>query len=191
MCGGHGEDAHAVWGGAPRTGLVGHPDLPDELEGLWSGGLRDERRLRGFLADPPDAFCRRPAAARKDRFRWERRLGGPELDGLVAPLGVGHVRALVPAERGVSGRVLTLRVEGDQRTAEVRGELNVRRLLKNLPSSMFVVDREGAETVLRGGGWGHGAGMCQWGAIGRAEAGQGYRRILEASFPGAEVGRIY
>jgi SpoIID/LytB domain protein len=73
----------------------------------------------------------------------------------------------------------------------VRGELTIRRLLRNLPSSMFVVDREGEELVLRGGGWGHGAGMCQWGAVGRAEAGQGYRQILRASFSGAEVAKIY
>jgi SpoIID/LytB domain protein len=33
--------------------------------------------------------------------------------------------------------------------------------------------------------------MCQWGAIGRAEAGQDYREILRAYYSGAEVGRIY
>ena len=42
-----------------------------------------------------------------------------------------------------------------------------------------------------GGGWGHGAGMCQWGAVGRAEAGQGYREILRAYYSGAEVARFY
>jgi SpoIID/LytB domain protein len=56
---------------------------------------------------------------------------------------------------------------------------------------MFVVDRDGAALVLRGGGWGHGVGMCQWGAVGRARAGQGYREILRAYFAGAEVARIY
>ena len=45
--------------------------------------------------------------------------------------------------------------------------------------------------LLRGGGWGHGAGMCQWGAVGRAEAGQGYREILRAYYAGAEVARVY
>jgi SpoIID/LytB domain protein len=56
---------------------------------------------------------------------------------------------------------------------------------------MFVLDREGDLWVLRGGGWGHGAGMCQWGAVGRAEAGQPYREILRAYFSGAEAARIY
>jgi SpoIID/LytB domain protein len=56
---------------------------------------------------------------------------------------------------------------------------------------MFLVERDPAGWLLRGGGWGHGAGMCQWGAVGRAEAGQGYREILRAYFGGAEVARFY
>jgi SpoIID/LytB domain protein len=191
MCGGHGEDAANVWGGPPNPSLRGQPDLPPEFAGLWSGGLRDEARLRAFLADPPDAYCRRPASATRNRFRWERRLPPAELDGLAAGLGVGPVRRLSVLERGVSGRALALRVEGEAGAVDVHGELAIRRLLRNLPSSMFVVDREGSDWLLRGGGWGHGAGMCQWGAIGRAEAGQGYREILRASFAGAEVVRIY
>jgi SpoIID/LytB domain protein len=104
---------------------------------------------------------------------------------------VGAVRSLEVARRGASGRALELRVAGSTGTRVVQGELAIRRLLRNLPSSMFVVDRDGAGWVLRGGGWGHGAGMCQWGAVGRAEAGQGYREILRAYFSGAEVARVY
>ena len=70
-------------------------------------------------------------------------------------------------------------------------ELRIRRALRNLPSSMFVVERDGDGLLLRGGGWGHGVGLCQWGAVGRAEAGQGYREILRAYFSGAEVAKIY
>jgi SpoIID/LytB domain protein len=56
---------------------------------------------------------------------------------------------------------------------------------------MFLVDRAEESFVLRGGGWGHGAGMCQWGAVGRAQAGQSYREILRSYYSGAEVARIY
>ncbi len=56
---------------------------------------------------------------------------------------------------------------------------------------MFVVDRDGAALVLRGGGWGHGVGMCQWGAVGRAMSGQGHREILRAYFAGADVAKVY
>ena len=44
--------------------------------------------------------------------------------------------------------------------------------------------------VLRGGGYGHGIGMCQFGAIGRARAGQDYKTILTTYYPGTTVGRI-
>jgi SpoIID/LytB domain protein len=191
MCGGHGEDNDQVWGTAPSASLRGRPDLPPEDAARWSGGLADERRLRAFLAAGEGAYCRLPRAASRDRFRWERRFRPGALDAAAAPLGVGRVSALAVRARGISGRARVLRVEGDRGAAEVTGELRIRRLLGNLPSAMFVVERDGEETVLRGGGWGHGAGMCQWGAVGRAESGQGYRDILRAYYSGAEVARFY
>jgi stage II sporulation protein D len=41
---------------------------------------------------------------------------------------------------------------------------------------------------IRGTGNGHGVGMCQWGAIGRARAGQDFRTILRTYYPGTSVG---
>ena len=78
---------------------------------------------------------------------------------------------------------------------QVRGELVIRRLFGNLSSALFLVeppekDHPG-EWVFRGAGWGHGVGMCQIGAIGRAEHGQTYREILRHYFSGAEIVRIY
>jgi len=191
MCGGHGEDADAVWGGVGSKSLRGQPDLPTRQAGRWAGGLRQEGRLRAFLESSPPGWCSRPAAARKDRWRWERRFTAAELDAVGAGLGVSPVRALEVTRRGVSGRALELRLSGPSGGAVVQGELRIRRLLRNLPSAMFLVEREEAGWLLRGGGWGHGAGMCQWGAVGRAEAGQGYREILKAYFGGAEVARVY
>ena len=45
--------------------------------------------------------------------------------------------------------------------------------------------------VADGGGNGHGVGLCQWGAVGRARMGQDYRRILAAYYPGTELERLY
>ena len=100
-------------------------------------------------------------------------------------------------ERGVSGRALLLAISGDQGAAELRGELTIRRSFGMLNSSLFVVsterDAHGTPSawVFRGGGWGHGVGMCQTGAIGRADAGEDYRAILRYYFNGAEVAKIY
>jgi SpoIID/LytB domain protein len=190
-CGGHGEHAELVWGNAASASLRGGPDLSGPDRARWGGGLAREARLREFLADPGDAWCRRAAARGATRFRWERTFSGAALDAAAAQLGVGHVRAIAVGARGVSGRARVLAIEGDRGRAEIAGELRIRRLLGDLPSAMFVVDRTAGGVVLRGGGWGHGAGMCQWGAVGRAQAGHGHREILGAYYPGAEIARVY
>jgi SpoIID/LytB domain protein len=191
MCGGHGEDNDAVWDTAPDPNLRGRPDLPPAAAAAWFGGLSSEERLRAFLDGAPQAWCARAPGSPPDRYRWERHISATEIDTLLASLGVGPVRALSVEGRGASGRARSLRVEGERGSASVRGELPIRRLLGNLPSAMFLLEREDRGWVLRGGGWGHGAGMCQWGAIGRAAAGQDYRQILRAYYSGAEVARIY
>jgi stage II sporulation protein D len=50
---------------------------------------------------------------------------------------------------------------------------------------------DGLKVTAAGAGWGHGVGLCQWGAVGRARAGQGYRTIVGAYFPGTELQRWY
>lgn len=42
--------------------------------------------------------------------------------------------------------------------------------------------------VLTGGGWGHGVGMSQWGALGQAQAGRDYRQILQTYYRGTQMG---
>ncbi len=207
VCGGHTEDNDVVWGGPANPSLRGVSDLADgDTEGAGSAGgraeagsrgLQTEGRLRRWVAADPPAYCKLSGFAAPGKFRWTRRFTAEELDDICAPLGVGKVLALRPEHRGVSGRASVLRVIGEKGHAEVRGELVIRKLFKNLNSSAFVVDVEagpdGVPTafVLRGAGWGHGVGMCQTGAIGRAQRGQTHQEILRHYFSGAEVSRIY
>ena len=44
--------------------------------------------------------------------------------------------------------------------------------------------------TIKGKGYGHGVGMCQFGAIGRARAGQSYDRILKTYYTGVELKKI-
>jgi stage II sporulation protein D len=99
-----------------------------------------------------------------------------------------------------SGRVAELRVafaHGDVRIAgpDVRTVLRPTsdQLLQSTAFRVFVTrsDAGVGQLTLEGTGAGHGVGMCQWGAIGRARAGQSYRRILATYFPGTTVERLY
>ncbi|HOK79913.1 MAG TPA: SpoIID/LytB domain-containing protein [bacterium] len=54
---------------------------------------------------------------------------------------------------------------------------------KTLPSTMFTVSKKGDYFVFSGKGYGHGVGMCQWGARRMAEEGKNYAEILSHYFP--------
>ena len=124
-------------------------------------------------------------------MRWKRTFSQAEVDELCAPLKVGPVRSLAVEGRGISGRARALRVEGAAGVARVVSELSIRRMFRNLNSGMFVIERSGGDYSFVGGGWGHGSGMCQLGAIGRAQRGWDYRRILGWYYSGARPERIY
>ena len=156
-----------------------------------------EQELPAFLAGGERAYCRTASFAQPCKFRWEKRLTSAQVDQMTRELGVGRVRALAVVERGVSGRAKLLTISGEEGASQVRGELNIRRLFGMLNSAMFTLHEERdargqpVAWTFRGGGWGHGVGLCQTGAIGRAEAGQDYRTILRHYFNGAEVAPIY
>lgn len=104
------------------------------------------------LDSPPRPWCAGPRFG-ETKYRWKR-----------------PIAAISKVERGASGRVVAAEVNGRL----VRGQLPVRRALGGLPSALFVV-RDGQA---HGAGYGHGAGMCQIGAIGQAEAGREHGTIL-------------
>ena len=96
--------------------------------------------------------------------------------------------------RGVSGRVVELRVVGSRATTVVRG-FDVRRLL-DLRESLVVLeeqrdDQGRLESVLfTGKGWGHGIGLCQVGSYGMALRGASHEQILAHYYRGARLAPI-
>ncbi len=59
--------------------------------------------------------------------------------------------------------------------------------LKSLKSDVLVSN---GKVKFKGRGWGHGIGLCQWGARGQAMAGKNYREILLFYFPKSEIRKI-
>jgi stage II sporulation protein D len=113
---------------------------------------------------------------------------------------VRQVRDIRVARRTSSGRVDQLAIALGGPEIRVNG-LAIRQVLRPLSgellrSNVFILSATGAgERVTHltadGMGAGHGVGFCQWGAVGRARAGQGYEQILAAYFPGTRVVRRY
>jgi len=193
VCGGFTENNEAVWGGPPDPSLRGRPDFDTRSRPMriFLDGIGEALVGRFVRLNPVPSYCALSGFARPDKVRWRRVFTEREVDEICAPLGTGPVRKLAVEGRGVSGRARGLRIEGAKDVARVYGELPIRRLFKNLNSGMFVVSREHGAWVFTGGGWGHGSGMCQTGAIGRAQRGARYREILAWYYSGAAPVKIY
>jgi stage II sporulation protein D len=142
------------------------------------------------------------------RFRWTRRYTGEELRQSIvrylrtvqgAPQSIAAVRSVAVTDVTPAGRVAALTVDTDRGAWTLRGN-DIRAALRTTSGEMmystyFSVDAvEGDGGVqsleLRGGGNGHGIGMCQSGAMGRARAGQDFRTILTTYYPGTTIGTI-
>lgn len=160
--------------------------------------LTVEENARRFLDDAPPAWCN-PALhsyptpwGEQPLFRWEFVNTRAELGHLIMRRTgkmLGAVRSLRAIRRGASGRILILNVEGATDSLTLYGELTIRRAFSesHLPSSFFVWDLRDDEIILRGGGWGHGVGLCQLGAAAMADAGWSVTRILEHYYPRSEL----
>lgn len=170
--------------------------------------------LRLFLSDWPKGFDRPSGYVHPAHARWTRAIPAKDLeDKLDRKFKIGKLRGLRVLRRVPSGHVKSLLIIGSRSSKILRDEMAIRSLLGvgSLRSTMFVVDTEyrkeaappkgkkgakGApalvpETfVFRGGGWGHAVGLCQSGAMGRAEAGQDYETIVRSYFVGVDIGKL-
>lgn len=79
-----------------------------------------------------------------------------------------------------NGRIKKITINGE----ELSGE-KLRRLLR-LPSTWCRFKIRAAGVEIHSRGYGHGLGLCQYGANGMAEAGKDYRRILKQYYQGVE-----
>jgi len=89
---------------------------------------------------------------------------------------------------GTKGRSIRIRAE-DLRLALLRdGDASARGLY-----SMNCRIRDAGEAIVfeEGRGFGHGVGLCQWGAEAKAEAGMTVSQILSAYYPGAKLFEAY
>lgn len=74
---------------------------------------------------------------------------------------------------------------------EIRSKIRSTKKNQMLWSTMFTVERtSNGNIVLEGKGFGHGVGLCQWGAIGQSKQGIDFKTILEHYFPGTTLGKI-
>ncbi|MDI6742403.1 MAG: SpoIID/LytB domain-containing protein [Smithella sp.] len=187
-------------------------NISDDLR--QHSAVRSEGDAERWLAGRPGAYCNTtdgellkkilPAFDQEtpDFYRWQVAYEREEIEEIIGKksgIDFGELKDLVPLERGPSGRIFRLKIEGSKKTMIVGKELEIRRWLSpsHLLSSAFIVEKikESDNTVksfiLKGGGWGHGVGLCQIGAAVMASKGFKAEEILAHYFTGAQIKKIY
>ncbi|HEU4370631.1 MAG TPA: SpoIID/LytB domain-containing protein [Methylomirabilota bacterium] len=173
---------------------------------LWEGDVFPafyHTESGGYTEDPRTVFSARNMPALKP-VRCEFSAGSPHfywaLDVRLTDLteilrrhevGVGTVTAIEVTERTPSLRASTVTVHGTARSVRLRGN-EFRRMLgyDTFKSTLFAVAVDAQWARFSGRGYGHGVGMCQWGAKGMAEQGHSARQILEFYYPGTVLGTL-
>ncbi len=90
--------------------------------------------------------------------------------------------------RDEGGKILRLRAD-DLRMAMIMEKVPGARKLYSM--NCRIVNTPGRVLFTEGKGFGHGIGLCQWGAQGKAKRGWSSEQILGFYYPGAEVVSVY
>ncbi|MFA4908148.1 MAG: SpoIID/LytB domain-containing protein [Candidatus Omnitrophota bacterium] len=127
--------------------------------------------------------------------RWSRTLSNKEVSSKLhaeSSVGVPQITVITPGSRDASGRMeeLTFSFEdGGTRTISAK---EFRQLLGPdvIKSTDFEARLSGAGIIFEGAGWGHGVGLCQWGAYFMAKQGASYAQILSHYYPGTQIAEL-
>lgn len=175
-CGGRTADVKDVWGGmepCPYLRSVRDVDSTGKAYCSWSK-----------LFTWKENWSRSQLSSIMRRFSNEGRLSKPYR---------GTVRKIKVSDRFSCGRIKSCTIlssGGSYLSGGDRIRFLMRRNTKSNPilfSSRFRIRISGNRVDVSGRGYGHGVGMCQVGAIGRARAGQNFARILKAYYSGIHI----
>lgn len=142
-----------------------------------------------------EVFCRPSPFVELVKDRWVRITSAEEIAAKVRDRkDIGRIVSVAVSKRGASGRVTELLLQGSKGSLTITKESDVRRVLglAMLRSTLFTLTpvfrgRHPAYFIMEGRGWGHGVGMCQSGAGGRAAAGHDFETIAAHYFPGTTL----
>ncbi len=174
-CGGRTAAVHEVWSGSPKGYLKSR---------------RDNKR-------DGSSYC-----AISSVYTWKESWSASRFSAIIQKYSKsmrniaaikGRLKGVSVVERTISGRVKKVKITTTKGAYYYGGD-KIRFLFRRdrkgepiLRSAFFTIALKGGTVVANGRGYGHGIGMCQMGALGRARSGQGYQTILKAYYSGVAI----
>ncbi len=160
-CGGHTEDASVLW----------NTNLP-VLKGTKCG------------------FCKR-----SPHYNWQLKLPLSQIQETLRKKGfiISSIKSIEPKKIDNSGRILKLKITSKEKPLLISAKEFRQFLGPNLIRSTnfkVKIDDIKMHAIFEGIGWGHGVGMCQWGAHFMSKKKYTAGEILEYYYPKSEITQI-
>lgn len=123
-------------------------------------------------------------------YHWERTIAFKALEEALQQQGhsVGAIADALPIQWSRAGRVLRLRIRHASGETILKAD-DLRKAIgfRALPSTRFTLRTVDDNLVFQGMGYGHGVGLCQWGAGVMARRGVPFEEILQHYYPGTRL----
>ena len=157
-CGGHTEDAGELWN---HSGLA---------------------PLKGVRCQ----YC-----FRSPHFKWKKNFRLKNIQDKLNKAGydLGLIKAILVLDRDASGRIRDLQIITRDNKKNIISGKDFRNIVgpNELRSNDYRIVMKGYYVDIIGRGWGHGVGMCQWGAREMATRRFKHKSILRHYYPGVEI----
>ena len=164
-------------------------DGSKSLNKIFKLPITNESDLNNFLDFDKEQFY----GSNHSLFRWNKKISSLEIkENLIKNKLINtndDVLDINSIERGSSGRVTKLEIRTDKvNKSIVLVKDDIRRVLNFIPSNLFTINKLSDDLwLLRGGGFGHGVGLSQSGAIEMAKLGFSYEQILNHYYRKAKL----
>jgi stage II sporulation protein D len=178
-----------TWNAPGRPTSTGEGRLfPSYFHSTCGGATTSAQRVWNERPIAPLCGVDCPWCKASPYWRWTARVSAADIAEALARANVQDVASVTgvqPLDSDASHYARHVLVNG-----ALKLDANTFRLAvggRLLRSAAFEVKPQDGAFEFAGRGWGHGVGLCQWGARGMAEAGYAWQDILKHYYPGASI----
>ncbi len=151
------------------------------------GGHTEDASLLWGKSIPPLAGVVCPFCKESPHFNWHAVIPLSEIAEKLTLAGFRDLKVIkdiTASSPDPSGRRLNVRIVTDKKVVTIPAKDFRNAVGPNIiKSTRFSLQLNGDDMVFEGSGWGHGAGLCQWGAYFMAKHGYNYKEILNFYYP--------
>ena len=163
--------------------------LPAYYHSMCAGHTEDAKKVFNIdlapLKGKPCPYCEGAPHA-----RWKAMFSYKQIEESLNKYGikVKGLNFIAEGKRDASGRLEEIKIRDKKGVRRIKGfEFRLALGPNVIKSANFTIEITPKGVIFRGKGWGHGVGMCQWGAFGMSKRRFNYREILEFYYPEAKI----